>query len=400
MFSNFKKAFKVDESNTKIPDAVIEALSDRLPSGFEYTQIDKETIGVVTTSEQMNMKVRLKYPNDFEPKSSMELMEYLYRTQQELTVPTNTIEINGHSFTPTELFTFPLTETEVSNEDFKLVVKPSPFPDPFPIYVELEDDEVNGKYFQIKRQPYADMGKSQFKSIDNGPLNLSYIIDEKNRSLNLTLNLNIDKSNSPKEAVEAYKIYDGFIQGKIRFNGAVLNAVPNKNEDLDSIKEVIKLWEKVDLIGRKLNLAFKLNDNLSQNDVLWIEKLYKSFIEEKPYKEYIKIDNLTTEIVDIDKKEIMSSKGLALQFTNKEDIKLLGKNITLYNLVALFDLKVIEIIEKDGLKYEFKIEPTTKDGTYRSIKHFINEKELTGYNPSEVLQEFQNAEFINLDIAN
>lgn len=147
--------------------------------------------------------------------------------------------------------------------------------------------------------------------------------------MNLSLNLNIDNADSPKEAVDAYKIYYGFIQGKIRFNGADLNAVPNKNEDLGSIKEVIKLWERVDLIGEKLKIAFKPNDSLSQNDVLWIEKLYKSFVEDEPYKEYIKVDSMTTEIVDINKKELMSSKGLALQFTNNEEIKFRKK----YNFI-------------------------------------------------------------------
>ncbi|MCG3086384.1 abortive infection system toxin AbiGii family protein [Sporosarcina cyprini] len=398
MFSNFKKAFKVDESNTKIPDAVIDALSDNLPVGFKYTQVDKEAIGIITTSERMQMKVNLKYPYDFKPESTEELMEYLYRTQQELSVPTNSIEINGHSFTPEQLINFPLSEIKVSNDDFNLVIKPYPFPEPFQVFIELEDKDFTRKNFQIKRQPYAHMEKSHFKSIDIGPLKLSYVIDEKNHSLNLTLKLNIDNADNPKDAVEAYKIYNGFIQGKISFNGAELNAVPNKNEDLASIKEAIKLWEKVDLIGEKLKKDFKPNDNLSQNDVLWIEKLYKSFIKEEPYKEYIKIDSMATEVVDIDKEEIMNSKGLALQFINNEEIKLLGENIILYNLVAMFDLKVIEILEKEDKKYEFIIEPTTNNGIYRSVQHFINENDINKYKPFELLQGLQKAELLSSDI--
>lgn len=400
MFSDFKKAFQVDESSTKIPDAVIDALSDSLPEGFKYTRIDKEVVGIITTSEKMQMKVNLNYPYDFKPKSTEELMEYLYRTQQELSVPTNSIEINGHIFTPEQLINFPLSETKVSNEDFNLIIKPYPFPEPFPIFFELKCEESIKKIFQIKRQPYAHMGKCLFNSIDKGPLKLSYIIDEKNHSLNLTLNLNIENAYSAKEAAEAYKIYKGFIKGNIRFNGADLNAVPSKNEELESIEEVIKLWEKVDLIGEKLKIAFKPNENLSQNDVLWIERLYKSFIEEEPYKEYIKIDNMTSEIIDINKEEILSSKGIAFQFTNNEEIQLLGKDITLYNLVAMFDLRVIEIMEKEGKKYEFKIEPTTNNGIYRSVKHFIDENEINKYKPSEVLHNFQNAELLSLDITN
>lgn len=106
-------------------------------------------------------------------------MEYLYRTQQELSVPTKSIEINGHSFTPEQLINFPLSETKVSNEDFNLVIKPYPFPEPFPVFIEIKDEEFIRKDFQIKRKPYSNMEKSQFKSIDNGPLKLSYIIDEK-----------------------------------------------------------------------------------------------------------------------------------------------------------------------------------------------------------------------------
>lgn len=67
--------------------------------------------------------------------------------------------------------------------------------------------------------------------------------------------------------------------------------------------------------------------------------------------------------------------------------------------MALFDLKVIAITELDGNKYEFKIEPTTNNGIYRAIKHFINKKEISKYKPSEVLQGFQNAELLSLDVA-
>jgi len=396
MFSNFKKAFKDDESNTKVPDAVIEALSDHLPDGFTYTQIYNEVIGVVPTTGQLNMKVNISYPLDFKPASTQELAEYLYRSQQELEVPTNSVEINGHKFTHEELISFPFSENMMSKEG-KLVIKPAPFPDPFPVYIEYKEKENIKKYFQMKRQPYPDMEKSMFKSIDSGPLTLSYIMDEKNNDLNLTVNVNIDQANKPLEVVEAFKIYHGFIQGKIKFNGADLNAVPNKSEDSESIKEIINFWEKVDLIGSKIDKNFKPKENISLNDVIWIEKLYKSFIEDQPYKEYFKINKLTTEIIDIDKTEVINNEGFALQFSNFEEIKLFDVNLSLFNLVALFNLKVIDIIEKNE-KYEFIIEPITNKGVYRSIQHFINEKEANKYKASEILQKFQNADTITDNI--
>lgn len=402
MFADFKKAFKKDESNTKLPEAVVAALSESLPPGFKYAQIDKESMGIVPTTDQLKINIKLKMPLNFTPSTTEELMEFLYRTQQELESPSKYIELNGHKFTANEFIKFPFKDTKLSEEFTKLIIKPEPFPDPFPIELELIDEhEPIKKVIYIQRQPYPHMSKSLFKSIDKGALEVSYIIDEKKMDLSLTINININRAKNVIDIVEASKLYKGFIQGKIKFSGAVLNAVPERKED-DSLFEQIIFWEKVDMVARKLNVEFKPQENMTQEDVFWIEKLYLSFVVEKPYKEYIKVNKFTTKTnQSIDTRSFIDSNGISFQFTQNEEIELLGVKLSLFSLVAWFDLRVsnINLLDEKSFNYEFVIEPTTDKGIYQSIRHFKNQNEAIEYRNkfTEVSEEMQNADMLNID---
>lgn len=392
MFTDFKKAFLNDERNTKIPPTLLDALSDQLPEGFRYVQVSKEAVGIVPITKQINITVPLPLHDKLD--SPKKLLEYLYRTQEEIEIPSDYIFINGHKFTPDQFISFPLKNTSVSNDDFKLVLKPAPFPDPFPIQVAY--GEIR-KTFYMQRKPFPEMTKSKFKSIDDGALEMVYIIDEEKSEIQITLNIDVARAINVNDVIESFEMYKGFTEGKITIFNQRINALPD-TQSIDSIDEIIKFWKKVKAVEEKLNVKFNPNTNVTIDDVSWIEKLYKSFVENKPYKEYVKLDNI---IIDkdstINQDELLNKQGLSLQFIQSANIELFGVVLPLINFVTWFDLRIYNIVEKSDLKYELLIEPIKKDIS-QVVKHFMTMEQAEDYQRhfQQNVSELANAELIDL----
>lgn len=108
MFSNFKQAFKKDESKyTQIPQAVLDTLSKDLPRGLKYVPLDEQHIQAVP-EEGSELKLtfsnlKMKIPNGLKLNSPDELQEFLYRTQQKVQTDGENIKINGETKPITEL---------------------------------------------------------------------------------------------------------------------------------------------------------------------------------------------------------------------------------------------------------------------------------------------------------
>ncbi|MBJ3792922.1 abortive phage resistance protein, partial [Bacillus sp. OA1] len=108
MFSNFKQAFKKDESTTSnIPQAVLDALSEELPKGLKYVPLDNHHIQAVPKEgEEIKITIsnlKIKLPNGLKLNSPDELQEFLYRTQQTVQTDGENIKINGETKPITEL---------------------------------------------------------------------------------------------------------------------------------------------------------------------------------------------------------------------------------------------------------------------------------------------------------
>lgn len=406
MFANFEEAFfKKNEVQEKMPEEIVESLSEELPEGFKYASIDAETVKIVPEVPSQNMSInRLKVDTEdlsasFNPSMIEELTEYIYRTQKQLRIipdENRKVIINDTEFNIDDLVKFPLEEKNLN--DFDMYIVPEPFQPPFK--VALAGDKVKRNLF-IQRQPYEDMNKSLFKSVKSDGFEITYIIDEVESEAQFTFNLNIEETASVREAIECLELYYSCIIGTIKINNCLLPKVKADNSEVDSIEKTLKFWKKVLVIQEKLNLKFTPQKQIEVKEVVAIEELHKSFVEKIPFKEYVKINKFTLDGLEGKHiKDLLDAKGLMFNFIVNKKIKVFGEEFDVYSIVSYFDFRVIDIkpLDQKEANFELKVQPLEDKKIYQSTMYFKSEKEAKEYQSNSFnTTDFQDAKLLDMD---
>ncbi|MEK5260687.1 abortive infection system toxin AbiGii family protein [Paenibacillus sp. FSL L8-0663] len=380
MFSSFKNAFQKQNKDFAMPKEIIEYLNEQLPSTLKYRHLGEGAVAIVPNGPEFNFNIRVKVPNDFKPNSPEELLEFFYRTQQKVSLEGEVISINGTEFRLEELVKFPLHEKSLLNST--LVLQPHPFQPPFPLLIEGGGIK---KELLFQRQPYADMHKSLFQSVNEGPLMVSYILNEELGSVKFTFNMNIENSKTVEEIVESLKLFNACQTGTLK----ILNEQMPETADLNNegILETIDFWNRILALETRLGIVFTPEFPVSKEDALWFDRLYRSFIENKPYKQYIKIDKFsTTNYEGIAKEKLQNIDGVNLNFIQENDLSIMGVTLKLYESTGFFNFKINDLIETNPQQkaYDILIEPSSEEGVYCSIRSFVNLDEAKEY-----LSEFE-----------
>ncbi|HDX9667903.1 TPA: abortive phage resistance protein [Bacillus cereus] len=396
MFTNFKKAFEKDESKVyKIPQAILDALSDDLPKGLKYEQINEHLCRLVP---EENGEIKLGFsnlnidiPEGIKINSVDKLHDFLYRTQQEVKVTDEIIYINGEKRPVTDLLKAPFNSSDQS----EFVIVPAPFPAPFPVTFSHERELIQ-KVFNMQRQPFANMSKILFKSKETGPLEISFILDETDMSLTFNIKISISKAQTILEIVEAAKLYKGFLEGDIKFSDSLIPPISNEAEQT-AVTKALEYWGKVLAISNELNVVFNPKEEIDDEEIFWISKLYRTLIEKKPYKIRVREGEFFTEFSNpIDSKEFPSDQPMVFQYTQKEIIKIYGVKIEVHSAEAYINCKFVDfrLLEGEKYKYAFKVEAASDQGLYQSTMHFISNEELEKNtdSPEEVIKMLSTAE--------
>ncbi|GAB3042357.1 abortive infection system toxin AbiGii family protein [Virgibacillus ainsalahensis] len=401
MFANFEKAFfKNNEIEEKLPEEVIKSLSEQLPDGFAYTSIGSKAVGV-TVQNSPELKVGgLKFvlpedlPKDFKPSTTNEILEYIYRTQQKLRLKPDenkNITINETKFKIDDMIKYPLEEKEFENIEMYAV--PEPFRSPFKI--TLYGDGVSKDLF-IQRQPYKDMHKSLFKNIDNNGLVIIYIVDEIENEIQFRFDLNIEDAKNVQEAIESLKLYYSCLRGTIKVNDYPLPKIDVDDSEIESIFETIKFWEKVIKVEETLSLKFTPKAQIMVSDVTIIEELYRSFVEKKPYKEYVDINSFSLEGHEgMDIKDLLETKGLMINFIISSEIEVFDEVYNLHSVVCYFDFRITDVksVNQNKTKFVLTIQPFKDRKIYQSTIHFKSEEDAKSYQTNSFdINELQHAE--------
>lgn len=379
MFVSFNKAFDKKKSMDKIPEPIIKALSEELPSGFKYVQMDKDTCCLIPEGEEINFSFDFIKDNEFNAKTPDELMEYLYRTQKQLRIKSNTIEINGNKLNVSDLIKLPLKNVEIDHST--IIIEPKAFPKPFELPIEYED----GKYISVKiqRQPLADLKKSLFKSIDMESMEVSYIIDEINHSMSMDLKIRLDKAETVEEILKISKIYDRFKKGKVVIGNNEINGCIKEKDYDNNFAELIDFWEKVNALSGFLGIVIKPKVNILNEDVEIVKALYNSFIENTDFKKNINTKKFTLSFKDeIKTDEINYKDEMAFQFEEYKEYSILETPLELYCVITLSNFKINNITLQDKVdlfKYDMEVEAVTEEGVIKSVRFFTDKREVKSY---------------------
>lgn len=397
MCANFRKAF--ENKNMSVPDSILKQLEKDLPDGFKYKSLnDGVCIMIPDDINKIIKKESFILPKELEDKNIKEILQYSYSSQEPLKLK-ESIPLDDSILEIKDMLKFPFRAEEVSLGEIVLV--PSPFHE---FDLELSGNGVK-KNIIIKRQKSKNTNKIIFKRVDSIDLDFSYILDLESSNINFSININFEKCTSIEELIVNLKLYKSFGDGTIKIFGIDIAKKGHDfkvNIDKNALDSIIDFYEKLLKITKLINIDIKPKSSIDNEDIYCVEELYRTLIDNKPYKEYIQMNKLNiTMLNELDKDLILNKKGFAFHSSCKYECDILGYSIELPSIIAIYNIIVTDVKMLNSDKYiDYELDTSNIKGKkiYKSCMHFKDKDAYSNYIKSidNIIEELKDAEEINL----
>lgn len=388
MFSNFKDNFiRKPQYNAQPPQAVLAAISKGLPDGFSYVY-DHDGFCRLDSKDGFNLnsgkvvlppEAREIFQGAMCTDSDL-LMQYAYNAQVKLPIlpcDDGCYIVNGKKFKSTDFIKAPLKNLTPGETRFFLV--PPAFPAPFHLTVSCDGYAL---ILIIRRKPNNSISMQKYESADDSPLKLSYLLEPDITKSTFTISISIGKSKSVEDAVSANHIYNSFLTGKGFIGGT--NIIASPSSKVDSISDdTIIFWDQILELEKLLNVKFDASADVTVNEADKVEELYQSIVAKKPFKVFQTYQTVSGsgKSHKIAEGNDIIGKEMFFEFTETEEVDLLGVHLKYWALVAIFGATVKAIsFPPDDKMGNFKIELCTTEGKkmYASTMYFLEESQLEG----------------------
>lgn len=327
MYANFKRILKRQEP-VKIPKEIIDQLNKDLPKGLEYVQIGENACGI-TSKEDLNITLNIlmpEIPKKYSEiiKTSDDLFEYMYRTQTKLTCKPNedgTITINNNKISYSNFIKFPLSSNCLKHlGEFSIV--PQEFPQIGNMVFQTENMR---KSLYMKRVPYDSMDTIAIESIDNTWFKVRILLHEVTFFATVHFTFKFELIQAVNELVEAFKFHNSLFKNGVSIAGFKLNGKISKDKIISN--ETIEFWEKVLQLENILGLKCDCSIPLTRNGAYEFHILFRSFIENRPYREDIKVEPKTgIYLSEIEEMEKQIGQEMVLIYNNEIQWEIQAQN--------------------------------------------------------------------------
>ncbi len=396
MCANFRKAF--ESKNISVPDSILKQLEKDLPDGFKYKSLDDGTcIMIPDDINKIIKKESFVLPKYLENKNINEILQYSYSSQEPLKLKEN-IPLDDGILIVKDMLKFPFRTEEVSLGEIVLV--PSPF---YEFNLELSGNGVK-KNITMKRQKSKSINQIIFKRVDSRDLDFSYVLDSKSSKIKFRININFEQCDSIEELINNLKLYKSFGDGTIKISGTNIGKEGHNfkiNIDRNALDSTIDFYEKLLKITKLINIDIKPKSSIDNEDIYCVEELYRTLIDNKPYKEYIQINKLNITMLDELHKDLISNnEGFAFHSSCKYECNILGYSIELPSIIAIYNIVITDVKILNSNKYiDYELDISNAKGKkiYRSCIHFKDEDAHNNYikNIGNIIKELEDAEEIN-----
>lgn len=384
MFVDFNKIFKgKPQTELKIPNAMVEHLSSKLPRGVRYRADENGNCEIVSEGGPITFGGLIFVPTEEHKKvlgekfSIDDVLNYSYNAQKRIPLQLKkdgVIILNGEEFPIDRLHYNPYSP--VSFASGEMFMFPRPFPAPFTL--EVGCDKYS-RQLSFKRIPNESVNVATFESEGEQPLVVKYFLDEIKHTIAFNISFNLSYAKTVRDVVEATFIYNAFADGKGLFCGLPLVANIDTSEikkyDLDSAL----FWEKVLQIESALKLTFTPpQEDIDFSTIRIVEMLYQNLIKNRPTRDNKKIDSLDGEWDMHGDNEVKNSVGKPIYFEFQViyHLSLFGAKKDLPCIMGIFDSKLSNYTVK-GKKYKLLLDHLSKEQhMYTSTLRFATESDL------------------------
>lgn len=386
MFSNFKDAFiRKPQFTSQLPQAVLETVSKSLPDGFRYVEDHDGFCRLDCDGELEITPSSVRLPVEAEPlfeqlgKYTMnEVVAYAYNSQTQIELVPDTegyLTVNGKPIKMDDFVVAPLKNTQL--REGRMFVLTSPFPPPFEIQVGGNEYSLS---LLVQRQPINSIRQVKISTVGHTPLNVSYILDPYTQKMQFTISIN--NTSSAFEMMAAREIYNAYIKGNGTLCGSLIES-KDDNENKQIPEESMRFWHRVVEVETALEVRFDVSQEIAIDDIKTVDILHRSFVENSPYKEYIK-DTTLRGVGDM-KHDILSEDGnpkgneILFEYVEGVEVHLFGVTLYLFALVDVFGGRVSEMSSApSGSIGEFfiKVIPVEGKRMFSSTQFYRDEQQI------------------------
>lgn len=414
MFVDFNKAFKGKPlSETKVPDLVVQKLSESLPEGVKYISGENGTVQMVSKSNSISIGgFNVNIPEDFksvlkENAKQSDLLQLSYNAQRPLEMVLSNpgyIKVNGEEM-PFENIHYNLFH-KTKLVDNKLMAYPAKFPKPLEITVSTGDGKYSRK-LNLSRKPLLSLTDIRFQSDEDQPFRMEFISSTENKlTSSVTIRMELKNCKSIRDMVESIFIYNDFVDGKAKLDGHTFEYDTSKIEVKKYDLTSAEFWEKVLQIEEYLGVHFTPPDGDVKYDVMCdVELLYRNLICNTPIRLNQTLTSVTGKYQHFGDEVIEKAKEgqFYFQYQAQYTFNLFGQKISLLAVCGLFNTAIEDMVTLEDGKLKMNLKNATPDKTaYTGIICFKEQDDLdkflsdVGDNAASVLENAKLAsDYIN-----
>lgn len=355
MLASFKKIVKDETPSLSIPKEILDAMNLQIPVSVnaEYVDNGDGTCMLTPKPPYNNFDIQLQFPEveilsqlPDDIKTQQELLDYLYRTQTTIHCKVNGIGkvlFNGIEINLTELTKFPLQDVTMG-EISDLYIEPHTFPPVSPITVTAAGFPV---ILAAKRVPEQKKNIIVVSVGEDSWMKMRFVIDAVTLKVNMTIKLEYSECKTINEFVVAMKMTNGFIFGDYSISCLNVSSPLSIGEPIK--EKYIMFWEKVEKLQDILHVSFVPNFSLTMAEVLELNQLFRSFLENKPYATTIKPEpNVGLYIADTTDLGKHIGESIVFTYNQVASWELLGTKFETINLCCIFGADVASITKDDS----------------------------------------------------
>lgn len=392
MFVDFNKVFgKTPQTELKIPQPLIDQLSEKLPDGLIYV-VDCNNNLTISHDGKKNLEYTISGitldPTEQQKEllgdkdSYSDIMKLSYNSQQPVPVKFKNdkyITINGTDISVEELSYNPFNKHELIIDS--TCIYPPQFPPAFTIQIGSKDIKID---LLIKRSPCNSLETMAFKSDNSKCLSIVYYFNPEKRYFSMTMSIVIDKAKTVQEIIDSIEIYNAFMEGKGYIFDSLINTRLETANAHRYDNEVLKFWKKVKDLEDRFGISFDPHrSKLEYEDVCNIEEIYQNIINKIPIRHNMKITTITS-MWEPSKDDIAKDsfgKPIYFEFNDRTTMNLFGQNIEFFCIIGVFDaiLEKYEKSEENGECILFLENKSDENQMYTSMLRFLNEDDLLKY---------------------
>ena len=295
MLGNFQKMF-IDKPNTNvnIPSGILESLAYNLPAGFSYTDVG-EGFCVLKIPDGTQIKGRLRLEgasieNLKKCKNFDDFVSYAVNIQKPIQLLPSE---DGYYYIGDKPFSFeqfikcPLKDLILKDGVIQYVPQKFEYELKMPMSVDEKKELVI-----LKRVPFDSLKQLKFVSEENRGIVISVLVSVESPTMKINVATDFSNAGSVQNVCNSIFWFNSFANGKVK----IFNELVNENNEANITpydNEVVDFWKQLLAIEKKFDVSFDVSNGVYERDVISVGELYRSLVDNKPFRKDEMITNLT-----------------------------------------------------------------------------------------------------------